>query len=345
MKTKSSYSKIQITKLLDWLTLHMQDQKSLTINYELLLLNRTNNTTEASDFIYKRIDNLQERINALPFFNILKVTVIISWLIFINSIILFKLTEFSIEVNYIFIIIAFISLVINLLISPFILFNKSRAFRNLSEHQKDLNERLKILNENNNLSTTSSKTEKFKIEIKNIESDTQPNQTIRLQKATDMGILFYLLFWKKLTSIKTATEFRDIFQDVFCKKNGSQYYPRSINNCCKITSENEEVWKAYDNFIELILKHKSDNNLEYSKLDAKTLKYVDILTSKIKSHSIEYNIEEEQLNVLLKIFCHNIISKNTTNAMLNENEYQHLYAVQDKILNRSKEEKKYRPKL
>ncbi|PXY01630.1 hypothetical protein DF185_09170 [Marinifilum breve] len=160
----------------------------------------------------------------------------------------------------------------------------------------------------------------------NLLSKKVPKQNSSLQapivaEANMTGVLFFLFVKNNLMNNKIPTStIKSIFSNIFSKKNGSNFVTDSFKNPFVLTKTNYAVWKLYDFFIEQLKINSSKINNVRSEVEPEVNQNTERLFYQLKNSRFEFKTKDEELKVILKIFCHTIISNKETPIQLDKNE-------------------------
>jgi hypothetical protein len=227
-------------------------------------------------------------------------------------------------------VVATLSFLLSLSFVFLIFFDKIKLERNLDTYRSELCSKKELLEP----------TRKAMNKVKPIYDE------IRVKSSTEIGILYYILKLKTIADIGTATIFKKIAQRIFVhEENGLHYDLNTLKNPCVISSERSENWKMLDEFIDKLTNYtcnkKNEPEVEISPTVQEKLNN---LKSQFISNGIRFIIDDEEVDLLLKLFYHHVINKHNSFLKLNEDEQNILIKLCRILTVRSIEENKRRKK-
>jgi len=137
--------------------------------------------------------------------------------------------------------------------------------------------------------------------------------------ATTLGALYNILIKNEISTDITPTTFKNIIIDaILSSKTKNKFSERTLPNY--LSDSRDDVMNLYDNFIAEIPEIIKIAPIKDKKLDKNTSR----LFYHLKNSSLEFQIPFEQLEVLVKVFCHKIYSGDCDHVRLNNSELTHL---------------------
>jgi len=141
------------------------------------------------------------------------------------------------------------------------------------------------------------------------------------------GVLFFLFIKNDLINNEISTSYiKSIFSTIFSKKNGSQFKLDSFGNSFVLTENDDNiVWTLYSELLkQLATTTTSESYKESFETSQETQLNTKRLFYQLKNTSLEFKIPDEQLEVLLKVYCNKILAENKETINLNKFEQSHL---------------------
>lgn len=137
--------------------------------------------------------------------------------------------------------------------------------------------------------------------------------------ATTLGALYNILIKNEISTDITPTTFKNnIIDAILSSKTKNKFSERTLPNY--LSDSRDDVMNLYDNFIDEIPKIIKIAPVTEKKLDDNTSR----LFYHLKNNSLEFQIPVEQLEVLVKVFCHKFLSGDCDLVRLNNSELTHL---------------------